>query len=286
MNIILNTKNRRIFTTNIPDSESPILTTNLSDSESPPVTTNSSDSDSPMLLRLDSKSPIYTPPIDPIAVLNSNSTDLLLIKNLHEEHKEHEEMNKKNRGIEKRKTRKTLDLLSFDFLKRILLMVSSISEAKGKILFIASDNKYYNLLKKINVLTAQPFFIGKWIGGYLTNFDKINTEKNMNKGSKTSEILLKNSQKISCVIVLDPQNSLIAIQEATILNLPIICFFEYTKGVKKNNYPSYTPYFFPIVLKKRNPTLVNEYDSFRYIYPVLNLIVKAIGYDRPSTKKN
>ena len=69
------------------------------------------------------------------------------------------------------------------------------------------------MLKKINLLTLQPFFVGKWIGGYLTNFDKINQGNIIEK-------------KISCLIILDPNNSLIAIQEAILLNIPIICFFD------------------------------------------------------------
>ena len=176
-------------------------------------------------------------------------------------------LNKKNSIMDKN------SILYSDNFKRILFLLYTIIQAKEKILFVASDKKYYKLLKKINLLTLQPFFVGKWIGGYLTNFDKINQGNIIEK-------------KISCLIILDPNNSLIAIQEAILLNIPIICFFDdnFIKEKKelellyRKNYPSYSSYFFPISINKKNEKFVNEYDSFKYFYPILNSIVKTIIY--------
>jgi len=175
-----------------------------------------------------------------------------------------------------------------DNFKRIFLLLSTIIQAKEKILFIASDKKYYNLLKKINLLTSQPFFIGKWIGGYLTNFDKINKEKILNAQQvlldqcETKVLSNKNEEKkISCILILDPQNSSIAIQEAILLNIPIICFFNDVENIydkKRKNYPFYASYFFPIFVTKKNEKFVDEHDSFKYFYPILDSIVKTILY--------
>lgn len=138
-----------------------------------------------------------------------------------------------------------------DNIKRILFLLYTITQANEKILFIASSKKYCKLLKKINLLTFQPFFVGKWIGGYLTNFDKINKGGNIDKK--------KEEKKISCIILLDPENSLIAIQEAIMLNIPIICFLkeeDKKKFLCKYNYSTYISYFLINSLKKKMKTLL------------------------------
>ena len=189
-------------------------------------------------------------------------------------------LNKQNSIINKQNP------LYSDNLKRILFLLYIIIQAKEKILFVASDTKYYKLLKKVNLLTFQPFFVGKWIGGYLTNFDKINKGKNIDNKNEGLLCHLMPEKNFSCLVILDPKNSLIAIQEAILLNIPIICFLDNNSFSEKNeiellykkNYPSYASYFFPVSIKRKNEKFVDEYDSLEHFYPILNSIVKTILY--------
>ncbi len=64
--------------------------------------------------------------------------------------------------IDLKKTQEQLEI-ALDFMAKL------ISEGKN-ILFVGTKNQVSESLKKMATTVGQPYIVGKWLGGYLTNF--------------------------------------------------------------------------------------------------------------------
>src|SRR5574344_2131318 len=64
--------------------------------------------------------------------------------------------------IDLKKTQEQLEI-ALDFMTKL------VSEGKN-ILFVGTKNQVSEPLKKMAIAVGQPYIVGKWLGGYLTNF--------------------------------------------------------------------------------------------------------------------
>lgn len=54
-------------------------------------------------------------------------------------------------------------------LRNTCRFIKSMTSSGGKILFVCSDERFFHLVEKISHTTGQPYIVGRWIGGLLTN---------------------------------------------------------------------------------------------------------------------
>jgi small subunit ribosomal protein S2 len=74
-------------------------------------------------------------------------------------------------------------------LEKTLAFVSDIAKDRGQILFVSTKKEFAPVLKDAALSIDQPYVIGRWIGGTLTNFEEIS------KRVKRLETLLEQKTK-------------------------------------------------------------------------------------------
>nr|YP_665647.1 ribosomal protein S2 [Nephroselmis olivacea]AAF03174.1 ribosomal protein S2 [Nephroselmis olivacea] len=160
-------------------------------------------------------------------------------------------------------------------------VISSIVSQKGHILFINSNPLYNKLLQKTCELTEQSYVNNRWVGGTLTNWPIISKEIETYKKVVTQlhlytslfyvstpryEKMKKSFQgfqtpisKPDLLIVLNPSKNKEAINEAWVLNIPVIAIVDSDTNLSKITYP-----------------IPGNNSSYEFIYYCLNIIVKTI----------
>jgi small subunit ribosomal protein S2 len=76
-----------------------------------------------------------------------------------------------------------------DHLEKALAFVSDIAKDRGQILFVSTKKEFAPVIKDAALSIDQPYVIGRWIGGTLTNFEEIS------KRVKRLETLLEQKTK-------------------------------------------------------------------------------------------
>jgi small subunit ribosomal protein S2 len=76
-----------------------------------------------------------------------------------------------------------------DQTAKALAFVEQVAQNKGQILFVSTKKEFSSLIKDAALSIDQPYVIGRWIGGTLTNFEEIS------KRVKRLESLLEQKQK-------------------------------------------------------------------------------------------
>jgi small subunit ribosomal protein S2 len=77
-------------------------------------------------------------------------------------------------------------------LEKALAFVSEVAKDRGQILFVSTKKELTSIIKDAALSIDQPYVIGRWIGGTLTNFEEIT------KRVKRLESLLE--QKSKCLL--------------------------------------------------------------------------------------
>lgn len=57
--------------------------------------------------------------------------------------------------------------------QKALAFVSEVAKERGQILFVSTKREFTSILKDAAMSIDQPYVIGRWIGGTLTNFEEI-----------------------------------------------------------------------------------------------------------------
>ncbi len=60
-----------------------------------------------------------------------------------------------------------------EHLEKAISFVSDIAKDKGQILFVSTKKEFSSIIKDAALSIDQPYVIGRWIGGTLTNFEEI-----------------------------------------------------------------------------------------------------------------
>lgn len=143
-------------------------------------------------------------------------------------------------------------------------MVKLISEGKS-ILFVGTKNQVSEPMKKMAIVIAQPYIVGKWLGGYLTNFAIVKksvkkyldlTEKrdggklekytkkerlNFDREIKKLELRVGGLTALNklpdALFVWDIKEEETAIKEARQKNIPIIAICDTNVNPDEVNYP-------------------------------------------------
>nr|YP_007890618.1 ribosomal protein S2 [Jakoba bahamiensis]AGH24112.1 ribosomal protein S2 [Jakoba bahamiensis] len=145
------------------------------------------------------------------------------------------------------------DLHIFDLEKTLCSLrnscrfVRSVIASKGKILFVCSDERFYHIIEQTAQLTNQPYIVGRWIGGLLTNLtslQKTRLDSNFSKKKYRSLHELRVQRGIeqldsmpSALFIVGDSRS--AIAEASLLNIPIVKVCDSTSN------PSLISYIIP-----------------------------------------
>jgi small subunit ribosomal protein S2 len=74
-------------------------------------------------------------------------------------------------------------------LEKALAFISDVAKDRGQILFVSTKKEFAPVLKDAALSIDQPYVIGRWIGGTLTNFEEIS------KRVKRLETLLEQKAK-------------------------------------------------------------------------------------------
>ncbi|MHB8903695.1 MAG: 30S ribosomal protein S2, partial [Patescibacteria group bacterium] len=143
-------------------------------------------------------------------------------------------------------------------------MVKLISEGKS-ILFVGTKNQVSEPMKKMAIAVTQPYIVGKWLGGYLTNFAIVKksvkkyldlTEKrdggklekytkkerlNFDREIKKLELRVGGLTTLNklpdALFVWDIKEEETAIKEAKQKNIPIIAICDTNVNPDEVNYP-------------------------------------------------
>ncbi|MEN9921373.1 MAG: ribosomal protein small subunit ribosomal protein [Candidatus Parcubacteria bacterium] len=60
-----------------------------------------------------------------------------------------------------------------DHLEKALAFVSDIAKDRGQVLFVSTKKEFASIIKDAALSIDQPYVIGRWLGGTLTNFEEI-----------------------------------------------------------------------------------------------------------------
>jgi len=77
-------------------------------------------------------------------------------------------------------------------------MTKLVSEGKS-ILFVGTKNQVSEPMKKMAIASAQPYIVGKWLGGYLTNFAIV--KKSVNR------IIIFSQRRFNYILAVDCQKA-------------------------------------------------------------------------------
>jgi small subunit ribosomal protein S2 len=138
--------------------------------------------------------------------------------------------------------------------------------AEGKsILFVGTKNQVSEPMKKMATISGQPYIVGKWLGGYLTNFaivkksvkkyldliekrdggklEKYTKKERLNFDREIKKLELRvggltNLNKLpDALFVWDIKEEETAIKEAKQKNIPIIAICDTNVNPEEANYP-------------------------------------------------
>jgi small subunit ribosomal protein S2 len=133
-----------------------------------------------------------------------------------------------------------LDLCTL-FLRRTLSFLKFVKKNEGQILFIGTSGKTQKLTKMLGESAKQPYIVGRWINGLLTNWENISSsiklynlflkKLQLSRKRKTN---LENSfgglctlkQLPSAIFLLDLKSDGTVINEAKQLGIPVIAFVD------------------------------------------------------------
>jgi len=133
-----------------------------------------------------------------------------------------------------------LDLCTL-LLRRAISFLKSVKKEKGQILFIGTSGKTQRLTKMLGESAQQPYIVGRWINGLLTNWENISSSIKLYnlflkklQLSRKRKANLENSfgglctlnQLPSAIFLLDLKSDGIVINEAKQLGIPIIAFVD------------------------------------------------------------
>ena len=150
-----------------------------------------------------------------------------------------------------------------DAFQKIIPFIRHLKLQNGEILFVSNNPDYKKLVQKIGLISGQPTYTGKWVGGFLTNADPIQSFAGLAKSSQSDNVAHSNPKSLawtyrsypgkpqpkslyndimtqqvskgthnvrnlrvfpSLVVILDLEDSWMAYHEATLLNIPVIGF--------------------------------------------------------------
>lgn len=135
-------------------------------------------------------------------------------------------------------------------LEKALAFVSDIAKDRGQILFVSTKKEFAPVIKDAALSIDQPYVIGRWIGGTLTNFEEITKRVKRLESlleQKTKGLLAKYTKKErllidreiedleerfggitnmkfkpKAVFVIDSKHEDIAVQEAVNEKIPVV----------------------------------------------------------------
>ena len=120
---------------------------------------------------------------------------------------------------------------------------------------MSTQEKYKYLVNRAASNSNELAYTSKWIGGYLTNFEQIQTSSLLKNKKR-----LKKNQQPSLIISVDSKKSEMAAHEAFLLNIPVISFSDiYSKDLITNS------------------SIPGDANYLPFVYHVLNWIVKVIN---------
>ncbi|ETB63618.1 TPA: 30S ribosomal protein S2 [Candidatus Nomurabacteria bacterium] len=154
---------------------------------------------------------------------------------------------------------------SYDLLSKALDEVTALGASGKTILFVGTKPEAKQGITEVALLLGMPYVSERWVGGALTNFPEIKkrifklldlreqkekgelekyTKKERLLISKEMEDMTKNFQGLTSItktpdvmIVIDPKKELIAVTEATKMNIPVIALMNTDCDLKKVKYP-------------------------------------------------
>lgn len=143
-------------------------------------------------------------------------------------------------------------------------MTKLVIEGKS-ILFVGTKNQVSEPMKKMAIAAAQPYIVGKWLGGYLTNFaivkksvkkyldliekrdggklEKYTKKERLNFDREIKKLELRvgglaNLNKLpDALFIWDIKEEETAIKEARQKNIPIIAICDTNVNPEEANYP-------------------------------------------------
>ncbi len=143
-------------------------------------------------------------------------------------------------------------------------MVKLVGEGKS-ILFVGTKNQVSEPMKKMAIAAAQPYIVGKWLGGYLTNFlivkksvkkyldltekrdggklekytkkERLNFDREIKKLELRVGGLTTLNKLPDALFVWDIKEEETAIKEARQKNIPIIAICDTNVNPDEVNYP-------------------------------------------------
>lgn len=143
-------------------------------------------------------------------------------------------------------------------------MTKLITEGKS-ILFVGTKNQVSEPMKKMAIATTQPYIVGKWLGGYLTNFvivkksvkkyldliekrdggklekytkkERLNFDREIKKLELRVGGLASLNKLPDALFVWDIKEEETAIREAQQKNIPIIAVCDTNVNPEEVNYP-------------------------------------------------
>lgn len=159
--------------------------------------------------------------------------------------------------IDLKKTKEKLEE-ALDFMTKL------VSEGKS-ILFVGTKNQVSEPMKKMAIASAQPYIVGKWLGGYLTNFaivkksvkkyldliekrdggklekytkkERLNFDREIKKLDLRVGGLASLNKLPDALFVWDIKEEETAIREAQQKNIPIIAICDTNVNPEEVNYP-------------------------------------------------
>lgn len=125
--------------------------------------------------------------------------------------------------------------------------------SKGDVLFVGTKAQAKEVVKEVSINIKSPFIVNRWPGGLLTNFDitltsikKLNSiydkfSKGIDNRTKKELLGMKKelerlemlytgvkdlTKKPSCIILVDPKKSRVAVKEAKKMRIPVIAIVD------------------------------------------------------------
>lgn len=143
--------------------------------------------------------------------------------------------------------------------------VKGIASSGGKVLFVATKKQFKDVMERLATSCGMPYVVERWIGGFLTNFNTIQTrikkyietkekkEKDAFSKLPTKEVLIinrelekmeKNYRGVAslnsfpqCIYIVDPKRETAAVREARKIGIPIIALIDTDSDPEIINYP-------------------------------------------------
>lgn len=196
-------------------------------------------------------------------------------------------------------------------LRRACNLIDFIIQSKGHLLFVNTNPEYNTIIQETATRTNQSFINYKWIGGFLTNwnhmqsvqkhfqdfsassFDNMNDLSNSFSSSLTYDLirsvprftkmqkcfegcLSKNkvaerNNQPDCIILFNAKKSSTAILEANLLQIPIISIVD-------SNIPNH-------LHKLITYPIPGNGDSLQFVYLICNCFLKTILWSQAINRK-